>query len=205
MLNAPGPGGKNSASIEDAREADAPEEACRALIARMAAAEEQALAEFYDLTAGRVYALALRITSQRATAEEVVSDVYLQVWRQAGRYDPARGRALVWLLTICRSRALDALRRRTPEEESAGDSQTEFAADSEPLDMLLANERGSAVSSALAALGAEQRQLLALAFYRGMTHSELAACTGMPLGTVKSLLRRAMQKLKQELLREDAP
>lgn len=202
MLNAPDNRDGNTSSTPPAQESDALEHSYRQLIARIAAAEQGALAEFYDLTVGRVYALAWRITAQRSTAEEVVSDVYLQIWRQAGRYDPARGRVLVWLLTICRSRSLDALRRLAPNSESA-DALPEIAGGEEPLDILLGSERRHAVYAALTKLSAEQRQLLALAFYRGLTHSQLAEHTKMPLGTVKSLLRRAMQILKQELLMEE--
>jgi RNA polymerase sigma factor (sigma-70 family) len=202
MLNAPANQDAPSDPVT-APEAEALEYSCRQLIARIAAAESPALAELYELTAGRVYALAIRITAQRPTAEEVVSDVYLQVWRQAGRYDPARGRVLVWLLTICRSRALDALRRRMPDHKTLEEPQSEIAGGEEPLDILLNSERRHAIHAALSILSVEQRQLLALAFYRGLTHSQLAAHTGLPLGTVKSLLRRAMQTLKQELLTEE--
>jgi RNA polymerase sigma factor (sigma-70 family) len=202
MLNAPANQDAPPSALP--QETEALEHSYRQLIARIAAADPAALAEFYDMTAGRVYALALRITAQRTTAEEVVSDVYLQVWRQAGRYDPKRGRALVWLLTICRSRALDALRKHTPGDQTV-DTEIEIAGGEEPLDILLASERRHGVYSALAMLSVEQRQLLTLAFYRGLSHSQLAAHTGMPLGTVKSLLRRAIQTLKQELLREETP
>jgi RNA polymerase sigma-70 factor (ECF subfamily) len=203
MLNAPANQNDPPPDPVPTREAEALEHSCRLLIARIATAEPAAMAELYDMTAGRVYALALRITAQRSAAEEVVSDVYLQVWRQAGRYDPARGKVLVWLLTICRSRALDALRRRTPEHETLEEAQTEIPDSEQPLDILLTSERRHVVHSALGMLSVEQRQLLALAFYRGLTHSQLAAHTGMPLGTVKSLLRRALQKLQQELLKKE--
>jgi RNA polymerase sigma factor (sigma-70 family) len=203
MLNAPANQDDPPSDRAMTPEAEAFEYSCRQLVARLAAAEPAALAELYDMTAGRVYALALRITAQRTAAEEVVSDVYLQVWRQAGRYNPARGRVLVWLLTICRSRALDALRRRILDHKILEEPRTEIADGEEPLDILLNTERRHAVHSALSILSVEQRQLLALAFYRGLTHSQLAAHTGMPLGTVKSLLRRAMQTLKQELLTEE--
>lgn len=163
----------------------------------MARGEEAGLAALYDATAARVYALALRITAEAAAAEEVTSDVYLQAWQQARRYDPSRGKVLTWLLTLARSRALDYLRRhrhhaRRPEPAAAAESTTE----DDPLDLLLAVERSHYLYEALQSLTPTQRQLLALAFFRGLTHAEIAAHTGMALGTVKTLLRRAMQLLQ---------
>ncbi len=174
----------------------------RALIERMARRDEPALAQFYDATVARVYALARRITREPAAAEEVVSDVYLQAWQQAGRYDSARGRALAWLLMMCRARALDHLRRREPAQAHATPDNLRpdlYRDDNDPLNLLLALERGSRVHAALAALNDNARRLLALAFFRDLSHQEIAAHTGMPLGTVKSVLRRAMQELKQTL------
>ena len=95
---------------------DAGELRLRALIARVAGHDEAALGELYDLTHGRVHGIALRITRRREVAEEVTEDAYWQVWRQALRFDPARGNAMAWLLTIARSRALDTLRRADPAE-----------------------------------------------------------------------------------------
>lgn len=172
------------------------------LIARMIARDEAALAEIYDATAGRVYALALRITGQGAAAEEVVSDVYFQIWQQAQRYDPARGTVLTWLLTICRSRALDSLRRREPAETHAEphDLQPDlFCEDRGPLDLLLIVEQNSRLHRALATLNKNQQMLLTLAFFKGMTHHEIATHTGMPLGSVKTGLRKAVQILKSLL------
>lgn len=166
-------------------------------VARMARGEEAGLAALYDATAARVYGLALRITAEAAAAEEVTSDVYLQAWQQAQRYDPGRGKVLTWLLTLARSRALDYLRRHKhhavrPEPATAVETTTE----DDPLDLLLAVERSHYLYEALQSLTPTQRQLLALAFFKGLTHAEIAAHTGMALGTVKTLLRRAMQLLQ---------
>ncbi len=172
------------------------------LIARMIVRDEAALGEIYDATAGRVYALALRITGLSQAAEEVVSDVYFQIWQQAQRYDSARGTVLTWLLTICRSRALDSLRRREPAETHAEphDLQPDlFCEDRSPLDLLLVVEQKSRLHRALATLNKSQQMLLALAFFKGMTHQEIAVHTGMPLGSVKTGLRKAMQLLKSLL------
>lgn len=171
----------------------------RALIARTALQDERALERLYDLTFGKVYAVALRILRNAEAAEEVVEDTYWQAWREASRYDPARGRALTWLLTICRSRALDALRRREPAEPT-GDFeslQSDLAAEkADPYDLLDAIQRNSAIHAAVGTLKPQVRQLVALAFFRGLTHQEIADACNMPLGTVKATLYRACQKLK---------
>ena len=193
----------NRPSDGDNREAaPARDFALNALVRRMAAAEEAALGEFYDATLGRVYGLALRITRQADAAEDVVAEAYHQAWREAGRYDPARGRALIWLLTITRSRALDSLRRRE-QADAHPDPETlaaPVAADgADPLDMLETVERTSALHAALQLLTPTQRQLLALAYYRDLTHQEIADHVGLPLGTVKSHIRRGLLQLQDSL------
>lgn len=161
-----------------------------------------ALAAFYDATISRVYSVALRITRKPEAAEEVVADVYLQVWRTASTYDPARGRVLPWLLTICRSRALDALRRKDeaethPEPETLRpDLQV---GDNDPLDILQSMQRQAAITRALAELNPIQRQLIAMAFFNGLSHQEAAAHSGLPLGTVKTHIRKALEHLRQTL------
>jgi RNA polymerase sigma factor (sigma-70 family) len=160
----------------------------------IACGDEQAFSALYDATASKVYGLALRITGQSALAEDVVSEAFAQAWRQADRYDVSRGKVTTWLLTICRSRALDALRR----EEVADDIDDHDMED--PAigpDSLLEHTNTSAVlQQALHKLDANQRQLLALAFFRGMSHSELADYTAMPLGTVKTLMRKGLAELR---------
>ena len=149
-----------------------------------------------------MYGLALRITRKPEAAEEVVADVYLQVWRKAATYDAARGRALTWLLTICHSRALDQLRRKDeaeahPEPESLRPELLE--GDNDPLDLLQAIENQSAVYAAMETLNPIQRQLIALAFFKGLSHQEAADQSGLPLGTVKTHIRRALEQLRQTL------
>ena len=181
---------------------DAGELRLRALIARVAGHDEAALGELYDLTHGRVHGIALRITRRREVAEEVTEDAYWQVWRQALRFDPARGNAMAWLLTIARSRALDTLRRADPAEahpEPETLADADFAPSGDPQDLLAATQRDRALHAALATLDALPRQLLALAFFRGLTHEEIATQTALPLGTVKSHIRRALAVLKGAL------
>jgi RNA polymerase sigma-70 factor, ECF subfamily len=172
------------------------------VIARMAAGDEAALGELYDATLGKVYGLVLRITGQPEAAEDVVGDVYHQAWRQADHYQPDRGRPLTWLLTMARSRALDQLRGRDraelhPEPEVLAEPLAR--AEGDPIDVLLTVERASTLHTALARLSPIQRQLLALAFYRDLTHQEIAEQARLPLGTVKTHLRKALLRLKADL------
>jgi RNA polymerase sigma-70 factor (ECF subfamily) len=172
----------------------------------MAAGDEQALTTFYDLTLGRVYGLALRIAGQPEAAEDVVCEVYLQVWRQAGNYNAARGPVLAWLLTICRTRALDARRRRDPAQTHPdpellrGEPPSELA----PPDILETLESNRALHAALQGLGSEQRQMIALAFFRDFSHQEIATYLGLPLGTVKSHIRRAQLALRAALREQES-
>jgi RNA polymerase sigma-70 factor (ECF subfamily) len=177
--------------------------ALRSLIGRMAAGDQRALEEFYECTVRRAYAVAVRILRQVEAAEEAVEDAYWQAWREADRYDAARGRPLTWLLTICRSRALDALRRLEPAEPREDiESLHASAADphDDPADLFDNLQRGSAVRAAVETLKPQARQLVALAFFRGMTQQEIADACGLPLGTVKATLFRAYQQLKDCLV-----
>lgn len=174
----------------------------QAWIASIVERDEAALAALYDALVGRVFGLALRIVRQRALAEEVTEDVFWQVWRQAPRFDSARGSAMAWLMTIARSRALDAL-RRTVSPEVADDDAIAAAADADgganPFDLLSAIDERNHLHAALQVLDAQPRQLLALSFFRGLTHDEIAQHTGLPLGTVKSHLRRSLLQLRETL------
>lgn len=173
------------------------------LIAAVARAERGALESLYEETVGRVFGLALRIVGTREAAEEVAIDVYLQVWRTAASYDVLRGSPLAWLLTICRSRALDSLRREDratahPEPETL-ERREDAAREKDPQDLLASTRSHERLSLALGNLNALQRQLLALAFFRGLTHQEIAAHARLPLGSVKTYIRRALAQLRAEL------
>lgn len=173
------------------------------LLVAIAQKDESAFASFYDATLNRVYGLALRITQRHEFAEEVVCDVYLQVWRQAARFDTLRGNAQAWLMLLCRSRALDLLRRESHSFQSEPLTENRVAEQAfQPHDLYAFQEQNKALHEALESLDEHQRQLLALAFFRGYTHNELATYTGLPLGTVKTRLRRAMAILKDRLSRD---
>lgn len=176
-------------------------------VAEQDAAAEAAFAQLYRCLAPRVHALTLRILRDAAAAEEAVEDCFWQIWRQAARFDPARGPAEAWVLTLARSRALDAYRAnqrartdvisldalqdcgQAPPDEVERDTAT----------LLEAARQHAALHQALLQLAALPRQLLALAFFRGLTHDEIALQTGLPLGTVKSHIKRALTALKPHL------
>lgn len=165
---------------------------------RIASGDTAAVSELYEGTSRLVFGLILRVLGDREAAEEVLLDVYTQVWRQASNYEPARGSPLAWLITIARTRAIDRLRagrldlqRRQPlelleQEISEGDTPEQAAASA---------ERGRLVREAMGTLAAEQRQAIELAYYSGLSHSEIAAQLGQPLGTIKTRTRLGMMKL----------
>lgn len=171
----------------------------RTLIVRIADADQSALADLYDATAGRAYALALRITRHAQDAEDVVEETYFQIWRRADQYDAQRGRVLAWVLTICRSRALDLLRRHEPAELHADPGALSEQSDdqaTDPQQLVAMFQRDSAVHAALAQLTGVQQQLVALAFLRDLSHQQIAEHLDMPLGTVKTHIRKALSALQ---------
>lgn len=177
-----------------------------ALISKMANKDESSLGAFYDLTLSKVYGLALKITRRHDLAEDVVGDTYWQVWHQAVRFDVSRGLPMAWLMLICRSRALDALRKLDEADSHPEPSEliveTEFSCP--VLGQLLNLERDSALHIAISKLSAIQRQLIALAFFKGYTHQEISEQTDLPLGSVKSHIKRAQALLKDALLLQEA-
>lgn len=178
-----------------------------ALVRRMAAGDADALGSFYDRWAAAVQAVTLAIVHERSEAEDVVEETFWQAWRQASRYDAGRGTVSAWLLTIARSRAMDRarvlVRRRETSVDEAGTMEAHAP---DPAEQAAAAERRAAVADALGALPEPQREVIEMAYFGGLSQSEIAACTGQPLGTVKTRARLAMQKLRERLaaLREVA-
>lgn len=173
------------------------------LLARVARGDQVALAAFYDATSRLVFALAQRLVGDRQKAEEVLIDVYLQVWRKAATYLPERGRATSWLLALARSRALDRVRhdRSGRRAEHDGLPASEPAADDsfDPSQSPLREERCLLVRQALSALPQEQRRALELAYFTSLSHAEISSRTGEPLGTVKTRIRLGLIKLRETL------
>lgn len=176
----------------------AAEPADEVLLARIAGGDRAAFAMLFRRHAGRVRAYLMRSGIARAEAEEAVQEVMLAVWRRAATFDPARAGALTWLFAVARNRRVDMLRRRRPVPDP---DDPLFRPDPDPgaQARTMAADRDAAVRSAMAALSAEQRDVVRLAFYDGLTHAQIAAMTDLPLGTVKSRLRLAMDRLRGAL------
>ena len=171
------------------------------LVEEMRQGEEKALEALYEATVGKLYGLACAIVRRVEDAEEVVCATYAHAWANAARYDRERSSVLGWLLMLCRSRALDLLRQRRAQNamlEQVADDEDALSRDVPDELLDLVQERGR-VREALESLSAERRELVSLAFLRDYTHAEIAAHTGLPLGTVKSHLRRALLQLREYL------
>jgi len=171
------------------------------LIRNSARGDQSALGELYDATSRLVFGLVLRIVGDRASAEEVLLDVYTQAWRQAANYDEARGAPLAWLMTIARSRAIDRIRSSKHDQQKDPLDAVAEISDREPSpeQATVDSERRQLVRAALETLPAEQREVVELAYYSGLSHSEIASRLGQPLGTVKTRTRLAMIKLRDML------
>lgn len=179
----------------------------RSLLVRLRAHEEAALGELYDRLSPWVLGVAYRILGDADEADEVLSDVFVQVWRRIDQHDARRGPLTPWVLSIARNRALDLLRRRQRWWRKVDRVERAGAVDGEDPglspDAAEASVPGwpvhRAVHQALGALPEEQRQVVLLAYFEGLSHSEIARRTGDPLGTVKTRLRLAQQKLEESL------
>lgn len=173
------------------------------LLARIAQQDKSALAQLYDRYARVIYSVAYKSLGLVEESEEIVLDVFSQVWRTASRYDATKGRVDTWLFTIARTRILDRLRRlqRTAKTKMASrDSQIQSTKVSvDPIEDVLLKERRTQVLAALSQLPKEQRQVIELVYYQGLTHSEIASQTGLSLGTVKTRIRLGLSKLRVAL------
>lgn len=174
------------------------------LAAAMAQGDKNALARLYDLLGRPLYSLALRVTNDPAEAQDVVQDVFIQLWNKAADYQPARGSLFAWAATLTRNRALDRVRmhKRRGEiiRESAADIQpVQDSQETDSGDVLWLREKAIAVRSALAGLPTEQRTAIELAFFSGLTQQQIAEQLGDPLGTVKARIRRGLLRLRDTL------
>jgi RNA polymerase sigma-70 factor (ECF subfamily) len=169
------------------------------LLARTALADQRAFAELYRMTSAHLYAVALRILRDAGAAEEVLQESFVNVWHHAGSYVAAKSQPLTWLTSIVRNRCLDQLRRREVETVTMDDEEEGLAIAAEdptPLEMLLSGADARAVGACVEALEQGQKQAIALAFFQGLSHSELAQHLREPLGTVKSWIRRGLERLR---------
>ena len=164
--------------------------------------DESALARLYDASSPLVYGLALRILGDAGAAEEVTLDVYLQVWKQANRFDPVRGRVSTWLMTMARSRAIDKLRGKAQELSQAESLEAVAETRSEnpdPEQSAAVAQQQAEVRKALSTLSEEQRHAIELAFFNGFSQNEIAMKLNEPLGTIKTRIRNGMLKLRELL------
>ena len=173
-----------------------------ALVERMRLGQERALEELYDATVGKLYALASAVLRSREDAEEVVCETYAYAWANAAMFDASRANALGWLLMLCRSRALDRWRKHradTNGHDVVASAEAAGSSTDQPYDILSLMQQRTSMHAALAQLTPQRRHLVSLAFLHGMSHQEIADAVRLPLGTVKSHVRRALRQLRESL------
>jgi len=174
-----------------------------ALLGKVALGDQAAFAELYVQTSSHLYGVAVRILRDGAAAEEILQEAFVSVWHYAASYEAAKSQPSTWLAAIVRNRCLDQLRRReldTVTMSTDDDDGREFdlpSADPTPVEMLLAGAEAQSVRDCVDTLDAGQKQAIALAFYQGLSHAELADHMREPLGTVKSWVRRGLERLKR--------
>jgi RNA polymerase sigma-70 factor (ECF subfamily) len=172
------------------------------LVHRLLQKDVSAFEQLYDRHSRPIYSLVLRILQQAGTAEEVVQDVFIQLWRNAAQYDVSRGPFVPWLFTLARNRALDTLRLKS-ERQRRRENQTEelpsIACVPQYEQHLDEKRRAEKVRALMASLNPQQKRAIELAYFEGLSHSEIAAALKEPLGTVKSWIRNGLLRLKEEL------
>jgi RNA polymerase sigma-70 factor (ECF subfamily) len=172
------------------------EQAWVALVRSIAVGDQRALHTLYEMSHRVVFTLAMRITANRETAEEVTLDVFHAVWGRAGRYDPANGTVLGWIMNQARSRSIDRLRFDNRQKRGNGaDLQPLDETTADPQDVIALREQGASLRAALATLTPDERKAIETTFFVGLTHVEAAARLNQPLGTVKTRIRSGLHKL----------
>jgi RNA polymerase sigma-70 factor (ECF subfamily) len=163
------------------------------LVARIRAGDQQALSELYDRYSGVVYAVSLRILQDTGAAEDILQDIFLQLWRRPDAFDSSRGSLGAWLAVIARNRSIDRLRQRHPESDIESCVLTSGTDLRDETERSLVIEK---VRGVMNEMSPDQRKAMELAFFEGLTHSEIAEKTGEPLGTVKTRIRSGLQLLR---------
>lgn len=175
------------------------------LLTRIVKGDQQAFSQLYDHSSTLLYTLAFRILGNREEADELLQDVYLEVWRKVARYDVGRGTPVAWLITLTRSRAIDRLRARAARGYQANTTLDELSATTlrdsgpSPFETQADQELRMAVGSAMTTLPPAQQHAIELAYYEGLSHQEIAAKLNQPLGTVKTRIKLGMSKLRDTL------
>ncbi len=172
------------------------------LLKRIAQRDEQSFTALYDATSRAVFGLSLKILGDREVAEEAVVEAYAYMWRRASQYDPTRGRAMGWILTIARSKALDLLRSRVRQRDRERPLDAVVGLPDpqpDPESLSDRSEQAHKVRAALSSLPCEQREAIETAYFAGLSHSEVATVLGQPLGTVKTRIRNGLSTLRRVL------
>lgn len=172
------------------------------LIRRIGEGDRAAFEEFYRKYSGIIYSTALRVLNDVADAEEVTQEVFFMIWEKAPMYDAARGKPLTWAVTMTRNKAIDRIRSvqrriRLRDEATAEIDTDDFIHDRRPFDDVDSHEKGAMVRTAVRKLNAEQREVIEMAYFGGLTQNEIAERLGEPLGTVKARIRRGMMRLRK--------
>ena len=188
---------------QDVRESHLPDDEEMAWLPAVAAGDQAAMALLYDRTSALVYGLGLRMRRDPVVAEDVTLEVYLQAWRQASQYDPQRGTLMAWLFTIARSRALDRLRAGSQRQQREQPLEAAFHLPDThpgPEETSAVNQAQRLVQEALQSLAPEQREVIELAYFAGLSHRDIASVLAQPLGTIKTRIRLGMLHLRARLL-----
>jgi RNA polymerase sigma factor (sigma-70 family) len=181
---------------------ESPDTQLIALLDRVALADESALRELYDLTSSKLYGVAVRVVSNRGWAEDVLQEAFLNIWRIAADYKATLSPPMAWMALVVRSRGLDFLRRRTTGRADTMQELDDMISDTvegdspNPLDTTLASQQARALHDCLAQLEHKQREVVSLAYLRDLSHGELAEQLKLPLGTVKTWIRRGLEQLR---------
>ena len=182
--------------------AESPDTQLIALLDRVALADESALKELYEMTSSKLYGVAVRVVSNKSWAEDVLQEAFINIWRIAGDYKASLSPPMAWMCLIVRSRGLDFLRRRTSDRADAVQELDDVLSDTlegdsaNPMDTALAGEQAWALHQCLNQLDNKQREVVSLAYLRDLSHGELAEQLKLPLGTVKTWIRRGLEQLR---------